>query len=85
MLKKITILLIPILVLLASCASTENLPLVEKVEGDYVYIVDYKKINAIENAATRSKSNINIEWVNIPTKKITRKEYEELMKTLEIK
>jgi len=86
MLKKlIDILLLFAVFLLTSCTTSTNSALVDKFDGDYVYVYDYKKINAIENAVNNSKNNVDVRWVNLPTKRITRKEYEALLIELDLK
>lgn len=65
---------------LIGCATTEESSLVKKIDDGYVYIVDYEKVNAVEYAATTANRNVEVRWINLPTKKLTQEEYENLIK-----
>ena len=52
---------------------------------DYVYIIDYEKIDRYEKAYKSSMYDIDTYWINPPTKKITHAEFAELLKQAEQK
>lgn len=66
-------------IFLFGCASTNDIALAAKADSEFVYILDYEKISAVELATYTANRNVRTEWVNLPTKKITRAEYEKLL------
>ena len=62
------------LLAVSGCSTTShNYTSPSSANTDYQYVVDYKKIMAVERATTRSSNNMDVIWVNTPMKKVKTK------------
>ncbi|MRX28305.1 hypothetical protein [Kangiella sp. HZ709] len=60
--------------LLASCSSSSKYTSAKSSGDDYVYVLDYRKISAVERARLSSAGNLRTVWVNPPVKRIKKSE-----------
>ena len=45
-----------------------------QLKPDYKYVIDYDKVNAVNNSVKNSYRNVHLIWVNPPTKQVKRTE-----------
>ncbi len=73
MLKSKLLLLASCSFFLFSCSTSERYA--SKSNDEYIYVIDYKKVNAVERAMVASSGNVKAVWVNPPIKRMKKSEY----------
>ncbi len=59
-------------VLATGCNSTSSRYAASSDDDEYVYVVDYDKIQRVEKAIQNSAMNLDTYWVNPPVKRVKK-------------
>lgn len=61
-------------VLATGCNSTSSRYAASSDDDEYVYVIDWDKVQRIEEAARNSNANVDTVWVNYPRKRVKKSE-----------